>query len=183
MSDLFFISDKNSLLKSVDGLICYEPNSTGPMPITQNGNQNPQKISFNSSKKQWVMISFILEGYRTVDGHHPASSPYEELSDKFEFLLNGQTGFSGYFDLGGGGNDEIFPIGQDAINRKFVYTFTHRLFRPQLETSIPNMMAISCICELQNGENTISLSYSTKKQQDTFDEAWGYRQFIVASVR
>lgn len=113
-------------------------------------------------------VSFHLDGFNTLDGDN-------FYIDVFTLSVNGSTVFSGTWDLGGGGADEIFtaPAG---------YTLTKN-GTSSLDITVPVAFA--------SGANNVTFAYDSPLTwagsgragpQGIGDEGWGLGQVTVAAT-
>jgi hypothetical protein len=111
------------------------------------------KISADGGAAQ---LHFTLEGFNSLDGFLP---PY---SDLFTLTVNGTKTFSGYFDMGGGGESKVTygPLMASAFYTSYGYWQG-------------GITQISVPITLQDsGQQTIIFAYTSTLPQGTGDEGW-----------
>jgi len=113
-------------------------------------------------------VAFHLDGFNSLDGDN-------SYIDVFTLSVNGNAVFSGTWDLGGGGADEIFtaPTG---------YTLTKN-GTSSLDITVPVSLA--------SGSNTVTFAYDSPTTwagsgragpQGIGDEGWGLGQVTVTAT-
>lgn len=113
-------------------------------------------------------VTFHLDGFATLDGDN-------FYIDVFSLSVNGSTVFSGTWDLGGGGADEIFqaPAGYTLVKNG----------NSSLDITVPVALA--------GGANSVTFAYDSPTSwngssragpQTLADEGWGLGQVTVTSA-
>jgi len=113
-------------------------------------------------------VSFHLDGFASLDGDN-------FYIDVFSLSVNGATVFSGTWDLGGGGADEIFqaPAGYSLVKNG----------TSSLDITVPVALA--------GGANSVSFAYDSPTiwngsgragPQGLGDEGWGLGQVTVTAA-
>ena len=124
-------------------------------------------------------LSFSLDGYGSLDGAN-------SYMDIFTLTINGQTMFSGTFDLGGGGSDIAFAQATGV-------TAT----RGATDSGTSGTIDFVVPFDILSGTNSVSFSYSSPTSytspagvtysnlagpQDIGDEGWGIGRISVSTV-
>jgi hypothetical protein len=146
--------------------------SGGP-PTPQLATDTSFDVSFNGGSGGLANLSFVLNGFRSLDGHNT-------FEDDFTLSLNGSELLSGTFNLGGGGNDVVFlqPTGSTIDNVSGNGTAI---------TWTGGQVNIATPLTLAAGENTLTFGYTSLNApdfgfQDRGDEAWGVSDVTVATA-
>lgn len=136
--------------------------------------------SFASASAGTGLLNFELAGFASLDGDNG-------YRDVFSLAVNGNTVFSGTFNLGGGGSNLIFssPVGASVL-----VTTNGASGDVHNSTQVTwggGMAQISLPVALLGGSNALSFSYASPGgsfagPQSLADEGWGLNQVTVTSA-
>lgn len=117
-------------------------------------------------------LSFELVGYRSLDGYN------NNYTDIFHLWLNGTEIFTGSFNMGGGGRNNILfnPNGGTAVTT--TYGATDNIHDSRQVTWLGGLTQIMLPLNLLTGANELVFSY-TGWGQPTNDEYWGVNTISV----
>ena len=129
-------------------------------------------VSFMSPTAGLSNLSFVLDGFRSLDGQNM-------FEDDFTLSLNGTAILSGTFNLGGGGKDVVFfaPTGASIDNISGAGTAI---------TWLGGQVNIATPLTLAAGVNTLTFAYTSLGGADagfqgTGDESWGTHDILVST--
>jgi hypothetical protein len=149
------------------------PLFTGSYP---GAHESPGSTSFSfDSAATPASLSFELAGYLSLDGNNPT------WTDTFTLAVNGVNVFSGMFNMGGGGFNQVTlaPAGTNWS------TYTNNCTPdPYNCTTIPYVggkTEVTLPITLAAGTNTLSFSYAGTAQ-GIADEGWGINSLTVTAV-
>jgi hypothetical protein len=144
----------------------------GASPSAQMATDSSFNVSFNGGSGGMATLSFILDGFRSLDGRNT-------FEDDFSLSLNGAALIAGTFNLGGGGADVVFlePAGATITNvsgNGTAITFTGG----EVDIATPVTLA--------SGLNTLTFGYTSLGGPDAGfqgmgDEAWGAQDIEVTT--
>jgi hypothetical protein len=137
---------------------------------------NPGQIAWNFNAASGAAnLAFELAGYRSLDGYNNC------CTDTFHLLFNGSEIFTGSFNMGGGGSNNILfnPNGGTAL----VTTFgaTGDVHNSHQVTWLGGKTQISLPINLMAGANKIYFKY-TGLSQGAADESWGVNLATITPV-
>jgi hypothetical protein len=143
------------------------PSSTATMSTDSSAD-----VSFTSPTAGLSNLSFVLDGFRSLDGQNM-------FEDDFTLRLNGAAILSGTFNLGGGGNDVVFfaPSGASIDNVSGNGTAI---------TWLGGQVNIATPLNLAAGLNTLTFGYTSLGGADAGfqgvgDESWGTHDILVTA--
>jgi hypothetical protein len=129
-------------------------------------------VSFTSPTAGLSNLSFVLDGFRSLDGQNL-------FEDDFTLSLNGTAILSGTFNLGGGGSDVVFfaPSGASINNVSGNGTAI---------TWLGGQVNIATPLTLAAGVNTLTFGYTSLGGADagfqgTGDESWGTHDILIST--
>jgi hypothetical protein len=134
-----------------------------------------QKIYSFAAGATSASLSFELAGYLSLDGNNA------EWTDTFTLAVNGVDVFSGMFNMGGGGFNQVTLAPAGTIWSTYTNDCTPD---PYNCTTIPyagGKTDITLPITLAAGTNTLSFSYAGTTQ-GIADEAWGINSLTVTAV-
>lgn len=139
---------------------------TSPGTVTEISSPNQVQTPDIYSGGGPGLVSFILEGFNTLDGANNGS-----FTDIFTLSLNGTAIYSASFVLGGQGDNVIYfaPPGatQSVVNTGFNLGGTATISVPLL---------------LVAGANYLAFAYDSPTPQGLGDEGWGLRSIRVEGI-
>lgn len=138
---------------------------------------SPGQINWNfNAAGGAALLGFELTGYRSLDGFNNGG-----YTDIFHLLLNGTEIFTGSFNLGGGGSNNIMynPNGGSAVTTTFS-AMDNPLDSHQV-TWAGGLSQIALPISLLLGANQVQFSYSGV-YQGLQDESWGINFATITSV-
>jgi hypothetical protein len=140
-------------------------------------------IIFNSAAAMPATMNFDLLGFLSLDG---AGNFY---TDVFTLTVNGTSVFSGTFNMGGGGTNQIFsaPAGTtwSTIANPCV---NPSLCSPGINWNGGTTSVSALPISLVKGSNTVIFSYDSLTTggnhgpQTIADEGWGVGHYVISSV-
>jgi hypothetical protein len=145
---------------------------TAPSSTATMGTDSSADVSFTSPTAGLSNLSFVLDGFRSLDGQNM-------FEDDFTLSLNGAAILSGTFNLGGGGNDVVFfaPTGASIDNISGNGTAI---------TWVGGQVNIATPLNLAAGVNTLTFAYASLGGADagfqgTGDESWGTHDILIST--
>ena len=110
--------------------------------------------------------AFTIDGFRTLDG-----IVANNLEDDFILTLNGEDILRGTWDLGGGGQSQVFF----GFVGTTVSTHSNGI-------GLGGVLQISTPLFLNQGQNTIIFSFASAKPEGLDNEGWDLRDLRITSV-